>query len=245
MNHEIYNIGILAGIDEKIDELLEEFGDLPLQSKKKKDEWEKSEATAKETEVIITEIKEFCSSARTTLVELKDREDKLKQQQFDVQNNKEFDAITNEIAFIRREHSKLSENFRDEGLKLENLEAILEKQNIEYQAFRLEYDEKVKEIENISVDQSEEIELLNQKRKKIIEKIEVPNYKEYERIRKTHKDAAMAIMRSSCSGCFSSIPAQVAVNVRNNLTSVYYCENCGRIFLPEEYVFDEDILDEL
>ncbi len=245
MEHQIYNIGTLAYIDEQLDELNEEFGDLPEKAEKQKVKADKAKETVDETEGIINDINEFISKARGTLVELKQREDKLKQQQFQVQNNKEFDAITNEIAFIKREHSKLSEQMRKEAMKLENLTVIQATQVKEYEEQQKEYTDRLNEIKTITKTQTSEIKSLSRKRETMIGKIGQEHIVRYERIRTMYGDAAVTISRTSCSGCFNSLPAQQMVDVRNNLEYVYYCESCGRILLPEDFEVDEDYVDSL
>jgi predicted nucleic acid-binding Zn-ribbon protein len=242
MEHQISRIALLAAIDEQIDELNEEFGDLPQQADHMKVKAEDTKKQLDETQQIIKDIEEFVSKARTTLVELKQREDKLKQQQFNVQNNKEFDSITNEIAYIKREHSKLSEQMRKEALKLENLKAIEEKQAEDMQATDKEYKDKIMEIKNISEEQQAEIISLKEKKEKVLTTIDERHLHTYNRARTMFSDAAVAITRTSCSGCFNMLPAQQMVDVRNNPDLVYTCENCGRILLPEDCkISDEDI----
>jgi uncharacterized protein len=245
MNSEIYKIGLLAVIDERIDELQEELGDLPHELELKRSFKQQAEDTVIETEKIIHDIKDFCNKAKATLVELKEREDTLMQQQFNVRNNKEFDAITAEIAHIKREHSKLSEQYRTEGLKLENLSRILEKQKADLTESIKELNEKQKELVDISSEQDDEMKELFAKREKVISSIKHEYSVEYNRIRTMHKDTAIAINVNSCSGCFNTLTKQLVVDVRNNLNNLYYCENCGRILLPEGFSIDESDIDQL
>lgn len=245
MNSEIYKIGVLAEIDSRIDELQDEFGDLPHELDLKRMFKQQAEDTVIETEKIIHDIKDFCTKAKATLVELKEREDQLMQQQFNVRNNKEFDAITSEIAHIKREHSKLSEQFRTEGLKLENLSRILEKQKTDLAESIKELNEKQKELIEISSEQDDEMKGLYAKREKIMALIRHDYATEYNRIRTMHKDTAVAIHANSCAGCFNSLTKQLVVDVRNNLNVFHYCENCGRILLPEDFSVDESDIDKL
>lgn len=239
MNSEIYKIGVLAEIDLRIDELQDELGDLPHELDLKRLFKQQAEDTVNDTEKIIKEIKDFCSKAKSTLVELKEREDQLMQQQFNVRNNKEFDAITAEIAHIKREHSKLSEQFRTEGLKLENLSRILLKQKEDLTESVKELNDKQQELIAISNEQDDEMKDLYMKREKITALIKPDFAKEYNRIRTMHKDTAIAVHANSCSGCFNSLTKQLVVDVRNNLNILHYCENCGRILLPEDFSVDD------
>ncbi|MDQ1267270.1 MAG: uncharacterized protein QG635_2424, partial [Bacteroidota bacterium] len=81
--------------------------------------------------------------------------------------------------------------------------------------------------------------------KLIVKKVDAQNLKDYDRIRKFHGDAAVRVRKNSCSGCFSLIPQQIIVELRNNLNKLYFCENCGRIMYPEEILITDKLLDEL
>lgn len=242
MENQTEFLAALAIVDSKLDELKEDFGDLPEQVQKKQNAYEAAKKLAEETESILVEIKKFVSSAKVTLVELKDKEDKLTQQQFDVRNNKEFDAITNEIAHIKEEHVKLSDKMRSEGMKQENLTLILESQKENMEKARIAFEEMSKEVEFLTGEQNDEVIKLNKKREKILKKISKNYVADYNRVRTMHTDSAVKIKRNSCAGCFSAIPAQLIVEVRNNPDKVYFCESCGRMLLPEETpVIEEDV----
>ncbi len=245
MDSQIEYISALALVDEIMDDLEEEYGDLPEQLKKLQDKVNEKEKLAEETEGILTDIRKFCSTSKHTLVEMKDREEKLAKKQFNVRNNKEFDAITKEIESLRKEHEQLSDRLRKEGVKEENLVSILEKQKEEASAAREEFDEKNAEVEVLTSDQNEEVKELIEKRNKVVKKIDKEFYAEYERIRTFYKDAAVRIVKNSCSGCYSAVPPQIIVEMRNKFDDVYYCENCGRIMIPGEAVVEENEIEQI
>lgn len=245
MESQIERIAYLALIDRDLDELEEEYGDLPQQLKELEDKQNKAQAMVDETRGILNEIKDFCATSKVTLVELKDKEEKLVKQQFLVRNNKEFDAITSEIDHLRKEHESLSDRLRTEGVKQDNLNAILMKQTAELEASNNEVEEKKKEIEHLSSDQNDELIELRKKREVIIQDIDADYLHEYSRVRGHISEAAVFIKRNSCSGCFSAVPPQKIVEIRNNLDKIYYCENCGRMLIPEEVEINEAELDML
>ncbi len=239
METQIFNIASLAVIDQRLDELLEDYGDLPEQTNKIEQKVNERKVLVEETEAILNEIKQFVKQAKTLLVEMKDKEDKLAQQQFKVRNNKEFDAITNEIAHIKAEHEKLSDRLRTEGVKQENLMNILDGQKKDLEDVQKELTEKYEEAKRLSGDQNEELTLLQNKRLETIKLIKSKFMQDYERIRSMHRDAAVLIKKNSCAGCFSSIPAQIIVEVRNNPNNTFYCESCGRLLLPDDLAIDD------
>ncbi len=240
---EIHYIAALSYIDELLDELLEDYGDLPLHVKDKETLYKEKKLVKEETEQLIQDIKDFSKKAKVTLVELKEKEDKLNKQQFDVRNNKEFDAITKEINYIQSEHKRLSEQMRNEGVKIENLNRILETQTQEMEEAQKEYEEKKAELDLILNEQDEELKELKDKREKIISKLKPESVRIYEKVRLAHKDAAVKIVKGSCAGY--TVPAQLLNEARNNLDVLFYDENTGRILIPEEIEDAEEFVDNI
>ena len=239
---QICNFACLAYIDTILDDYQEEFGDLPVKVKKLKHKYNELNEIVEETQDIIKELKKFVKDSKITIKELKDKEDKLAKKQFKVRNNKEFDAITKEIETTREQHNKLVDELRTAGLKEENLLKTLDQQKKDTQEVKDGLDEKSEELRKISTDQNEEVKLLYKVRDKYFKKISSENIKDYQRIRTHHKDAVVKIRKDSCSGCFSTIPPQIIVEVRNNIDTIYHCEQCGRILYPDEYEIDDKIL---
>jgi len=240
MEYQIHFIGALAYVDEKLQDLKEDMGDLPekvIAQEAKVAEWV---LTVDETKNIIDEIKSFCATAKKTLVELKDKEENLATNQTNVSNNKEFDALTAEIQYVKEEHEKLSLRLRQEGVKEENLKNILADQENELENAQNLLKELNEEFELLAADQKSEIEDLMKKRAKIVKKIKPEFLAEYERIRTFHTDAAVRIIKDSCKGY--RIPPQLVVEIRNNLDNIFTDENSGRILIPEEFVMADDML---
>ena len=207
-------LATMSDIDSTLDDLKEELGDLPQQVK---DAEEYVRAKSKHTEKAENDLKEiesFKINSGNRLLEIKDKEDQLAQQQFNVRNNKEFDAITNEIEMLRDERNKIYDEQRTVGVKEENLRSILE--------------ESKKEL-----DHNDEILQHTKKRAEMAHAIAADVLAEYERIRTFHKDAAVKVRKNSCSGCFSKVPPQRIVEMRNKPDAMFLCEHCGRILLGE------------
>ncbi len=245
MDTQIHRTAVLAFIDQRLDELREDFGDLPLKIKAAETKANDLKAMYDETDGILKDIRTFCSASKITLVELKEKEEKLAKQQFLVRNNKEFDAITSEIETIRKEHENLSDRLRTEGVKQENLDRIIKEQKDNYEKAAEEFDSIKDEMAVLSGDQNEELNELNRIREKIEKTINNKNIKEYNRVRTYHSDAAVNVKRNSCKGCFSAVPPQTIVEIRNNLDTIYFCENCGRILVPEDIIVDDSTIDNL
>ncbi len=245
MEYPIEVLAVVAFVDQRLDELNEDFGDLPLVIEQKTFKLGEQTKLVAETKSILKGVKSFCSTTKITLVDLKDKEEKLTEQQFHVRNNKEFDAISNEIKTLKEEHKKLSEQLRAEGLKEENLIRILASQEADLEKIKVELAEKEKEHAALSDGQNDELEELKAKKEKLITLLPADLYNDYARIRLMHLDAAVRVYKNSCSGCYNAIPAQKIVELRNNRNQILVCENCGRIVTPEEYLVDDEMIDSL
>ncbi|HAW09019.1 MAG TPA: hypothetical protein DCW42_07650 [Bacteroidetes bacterium] len=238
-------IASLAYIDQRLDELNEEFGELPELEKDKQHELAIAKLQYEESQQIFADVQKFVITARNTLVELKEKEENLSKQQFLVRNNKEFDALSKEIEMIKQEHNDLSNRLRNEGVKEENLSRILEDQKANYDKLRAELVKIRQNIEELAGEQKEEVRLLNKQKELIVNNLKTYNYKEYNRIRKNLSDAATQIVRGRCSGCFNTITPQKIVEVRNNKELLYLCDHCGRILLSDDLVIDQNLVEDL
>ncbi|MCK5741823.1 MAG: hypothetical protein KAH48_06360 [Chlorobi bacterium] len=239
MQSRIFKFAALAQVDEMLDEFQEEFGDLPEKLDSMRLRVSELQAILDETESITADVKSFISSSKITLIEMKDREEKLAKQQFLVRNNKEFDAITKEIDDLREAHNKLIDELRGSGVKLENLAAILIEQKKDVEVSTAALVEKEKEFDNINSGQNAEVQSLFKLREDRSTVLETEDMKVYNRIRSYHKDAAVQVRKNSCSGCYSAIPPQIIVEIRTRLEDVYTCEQCGRVLYPEELELEE------
>lgn len=242
MESQIQFIAALSYIDEKLDELHEDFGDLPDMIAEKEKIVQEAKITMEETTNILEEIRKFVAFAKIKLVENKDKEAELSKKQFMVKNNKEFDAITSEIKHLKTEHEELFTKLRVEGLKEENLINILKEQTHQYETENEDLQEMKEEYDGVAEDQESEVKDFKQKREKIIPFIKDEFINEYSRIRETYNDAAVMVRKGSCKGY--KIPPQLLVEIRNNLDKIFIDEHSGRILIPEEIYMDKQIIEE-
>ncbi|MBX7155356.1 MAG: C4-type zinc ribbon domain-containing protein [Candidatus Kapaibacterium sp.] len=244
METDIQRIAALAHIDEKLDEMHEELGDLPKEVKKLEAAVRERMRLVEQTETSLQEIASHKSNTHITFQEFTDKEAKLADTQFTgkVRNNKEFDAITKEIEFIRSERVRLEQELAQNALKQENLENLLGTQQSDLKDFQEKLAQKEKELEDLSNEQNDEFKTLQKKRKELSAAVNNDWYLEYERIRTFHNDAAVHIRKGSCSGCFSAITPQKLVEMRNNINAYYTCQSCGRILYPEDLRVEEEYM---
>lgn len=240
---DIELIAKLSQIDEKLDEMHDELGDLPKEVKRLENLYKEKKKNIDSLQDELDSLVKFESDTHVTFAENKDREDKLGQQQYDgsVRNNKEFDAITKEIEHLRSEKIRLESELATNTLKIENLKSLLHHAIDDIEELQEVLTAREQELAALSSEQNEEFKELQTNRDEIIKQLRVDLHSEYERIRSFHNDAAVVARKgASCSGCFSAIQPQRQVEMRNNPQGIYTCINCGRILYPETLVPEDE-----
>jgi len=223
----------LQKVDSNLDDVEELKGDLPETVKNLKEEIAavKEKADAKQKF-----IDDFVSSRNAADNDIKDFEEKLKkykEQQYQVRNNKEYDAITKEIDFAEESVKSLSKQFED----FENQMSVAKLELEEYQTNLNELNETLKEkSEELSVvsKETEDEELkYNHEREKIVARLNKEILSRYEKIRTGRGKAVSTIRKQSCSGCGNRVPPQHIMEIRRN-DKIYLCQHCGRIIVSDE-----------
>ena len=240
MEKDIILLSKIAFLDKILDEFEDEFGDIPKLIKNKEADISYKKAQIIETENIIKDVKVFVTTSKNMLTALKEKENKLAQQQFLVRNNKEFDAISAEIKNIKTEHEKLSVKMRNEGLKESNLDVVLTKQKEELSLLIEELNVLNQQLDELSKEHSDEVGKYNVARKKLRSEINDDIFDRYAAIRRKNNDAAVYVKRGSCNGCYRQIPQQIIIDMRNEHNRLFQCENCGRLLISDWAEVNED-----
>lgn len=227
----------LQEIDSRFDTLQLQKGDLPLMI----DELE-TELEVKKTEMeeLDKNIKKGEADRRMFQMEIEASNEKLKQyeeQLYKVQTNKEYDAISLEIDTKKMEIKELENKILQSLEEEEELRSNIANLDEELQKLDDQLNEYRRELDEIILQTKEEEARLQRGRKNILADIDKRYQWQYERIRQA-KDglAVVPIKKNSCGGCFSAVPAQKIVEIRE-MNRLYTCEYCGRILVW----VDEDI----
>ncbi len=156
---------------------------------------------------------------------------KFQKQMLAIKTNKEYDALTNEIANRKKRISEIEE----EILKiLTHMDDLKEKIK--------EYKQKLEGIEKTNADQlvhlreefgsiQDKIKIKEGDRKNITVRIDRKLLATYERVKKGRGDQVVVTIRKrACGACYKSIPPQMIQEIRKG-EIIYTCDNCGRILI--------------
>lgn len=223
----------LQKVDSHLDDVEELKGDLPETVRNlKKEISELTEKVNKKQHFI----DDFVATRNKADNDIKDFEEKLKkykEQQYQVRNNKEYDAITKEIDFAEESVKTLSKQFED----FENQMSVAKSELEEYQSHLNELNETLKErseeLDIVSKETEDEELKYKHEREKILVRLSKDILSRYEKIRSGRGKAVSTIRKQSCGGCGNRVPPQHIMEIRRN-DKIYLCQHCGRIIVSDE-----------
>lgn len=221
----------LQKVDNRLDELMEERGDLPqivneLKEKLKSvnDKHEAYEAEVKAAKARIMELE-------LLIAESKEKLDKYNNQLYQVKTNKEYDAITTEIETVQEAQKGYENEIKTVNAQIEEKGSVISELETELSRIEKELAENQVELDASMEKTAEEEGNLNKNRKKIIKDLSQQVLKTYETIRQAREGKGIAmVVNGTCGGCFSYIPPQKIVEVRK-MKKIFECEACGRILI--------------
>ena len=225
----------LQKVMSKIDEIKILRGDLPIEIQDLEDEvlglhtrLERYTTEKKDNEKKI-------AAGKNAIEEAKLKLDKKAEQQKQVVNNREYEILSKEIENLELDIQIYEKNINDANYEIDNkkseletLSALIEEKN---EDLRL----KKTELDQIIVETKKEEEDLRVSAKNLEDGIDNRLLTAFKRIRKNARNglAVVPIERNACSGCFSKVPPQRQLDIRQR-KKIIVCENCGRIIVDHE-----------
>ncbi len=221
----------LQEIDSRFDALQLQKGDLPMIIQEAEEDLESKLADKKDNE---ESIKKGEADRRMFQLEIEASKAKLKQyedQLYKVQTNKEYDAISLEIDTKKMEIKELENKILQSLEEEEEYKKNIEESGEEIKKLEDQLSEYKTELEEIIQHTKAEEAQLEKQREKILSDIDKRYQRQYEKIRKAKGGLAVVpIKKNSCGGCFSAVPPQKIVEIRE-MNRLYTCEHCGRILV--------------
>ncbi len=227
----------LQTIDSKLDEILKIRGDLPEEVQDLEDELAGYQTRIGKFE---KEIEALNSDIDRQRLAKKDAEKlilKYKDQQMNVRNNREYDAISKEIELQTLEMELADKKISEANAKIFRKKEEISAVDMTMGERKKDLDTKKKELNVITEEsQEEEKKLLVQREKQAVH-IEDRLLRSYTKIRSNAQNglAVVVVKRGACGGCFNIVPPQRQVEIREK-KKIIVCEHCGRVFADVEEV---------
>ena len=223
----------LQRVDSSLDDVEEMKGDLPETVRTMEGQIAEITAKMNDKQSYIDTSVEARNKADNDIKDFEEKLKKYKTQQYQVRNNKEYDAITKEIEFAEESIKTLTKQFED----FENQMSIAKTELTELQNKLTEQqmflNERKSELAEVSKETEDEENKYTHEREKILVRISKDHLSKYEKIRSARGKAVVAVRKNSCGGCGNRIPPQHIIEIRRNDT-MYVCQHCGRIVISDD-----------
>lgn len=225
----------LQKVMSKIDEIKILRGDLPIEIQDLEDEVLGLHTRLERYTTEIKDNEKKIAAGKNAIEEAKLKLDKKAEQQKQVVNNREYEILSKEIENLELDIQIYEKNINDANYEIDNkkseletLSALIEEKN---EDLRL----KKTELDQIIVETKKEEEDLRVSAKNLEDGIDNRLQTAFKRIRKNARNglAVVPIERNACSGCFSKVPPQRQLDIRQR-KKIIVCENCGRIIVDYE-----------
>jgi uncharacterized protein len=227
----------LQGIDSELDSIRKVRGDLPEEVKDLEDEIAGYQTRIAKHQADLENLDEEINKHRNNRKEAEKLVAKYKEQQMNVRNNREYDAISKEIELQELEMELSDKRIRETEYKISlKKDEILATEGI-YNERNTDLEEKQKELELIVGESQEDETKLMEKREKAAKAADPRLFKSYERIRNNSSNglAIVEVKRGACGGCFALVPPQRQADIKEK-KKIIVCEYCGKIFAGVEDV---------
>jgi uncharacterized protein len=232
----------LQMIDANLYELEASKGDLPGIVRQLRDDVAAYEESIQQKRDLITRNVQARNKADEDLVEFREKLERYKSQQYQVRNNKEYDAITKEIEFAQESIALLEGQFQ-------TFESVMSSAKMDIDAITLKLNEKKEELEEKEVDLAKVSEATGDEearfhaiREKVAVQISPEDLSQYDRIRSARGIVSVAVIwkNKCCSGCKNQIPPQHLIEIRKN-DELYMCQHCGRMIVSDQLASTVDV----
>ncbi|MEM9339653.1 MAG: C4-type zinc ribbon domain-containing protein [Bacteroidota bacterium] len=233
----------LQALDSKIDEIKKVRGALPDEVEDLEDEIAGYETRLAKQAQEQKDLESAISANKTAIKDAEKLIKKYEEQQMNVRNNREYDAITKEIELQQLEIQILEKRIKESYVKIEDkkeeakeTKAILDDRNSDLSTKKAELDTITKESES-------DEDKIDKERKKAEKNVDERLLKSYNRIRNNMRNglAVVPVNRGACGGCFNIVPPQKQAEIREK-KKIIICEHCGRILSD---VLDEIVVEEV
>lgn len=234
MEEKIEALYKLQQIDSKIDEIEKIKGELPLEVQDLEDEVAGLQTRIDKINGEIEELTALTRQRRRETDEAKMLIEKYEEQQQNVRNNREFDAITKEIEFQKLEIDLCAKRLKEYSAEMKVKKKLAEDAETLFSERNIDLENKKNELASIESETAEEMAALRAQVAEAQSKIDERLLTAYQRIRGNMRNglAVVTVKRDACGGCYNRIPPQRQVDIRQN-KKIIVCEYCGRILVNE------------
>jgi len=220
----------LQQIDSKLDEITKVRGALPDEVQDLEDEiagyqtrLDNFNQEALDGETGITEKKNAIKDSQKLIKKYED-------QQMNVRNNREYDAITKEVELQQLEIQISDKRIKEALARIESKNIDIENTKELMNERKKDLNSKQSELKVLNSESEEGEKKLLKEREKAVKSVEDRLLMSYNKIRGNARNrlAVVKVKRGACGGCFNIVPPQRQAEIKEK-KKIIVCEHCGRI----------------
>lgn len=230
----------LQTIHTSIDKIRTIRGELPMEVADLEDDVAGLETRISKIKEEINEFEDNITNKKALMKTAAQLIKKYEEQQNNVKNNREFEALTKEIEIQGLEIQVAEKKIKEYTYEIGNKTKVLENAEVALTERRGDLDVKKAELDKITKETEKEEDALLKNAQKAEKSIEERLLVAYHKLRTNAKNglAVVTIQRDSCGGCFNQIPPQRQVDIRQH-KKIIVCEHCGRILVDDKFAPQE------
>ncbi len=219
----------LQDIDSQLDDLNGLLGDLPKMVEELNEQESRLLSKIEEDKTRLKKISLSLIKSETANSEIQEKINKLTDQLFLVTNNKQYDALTNEIDHFKEQKDENDSHIILSMNEKEILEKSISENEISLEDLKSDLGIRRKKLETALSETSEEKDALEKSREEQISKIDSSTIQIYTKVISARSGVAVvSLSGDACGGCGAALPIQMASEIRAAAAHTHRCDNCGR-----------------
>ena len=219
----------LQDIDSQLDDLNGLLGDLPKMVEELNEQESRLLSKIEEDKTRLKEINLSLKKSETANSEIQEKINKLTDQLFLVTNNKQYDALTNEIDHFKEQKDENDSHIILSMDEKEILEKSISENETSLEDLKTNLGIRRKKLETALSETSEEKASLEKSREEQISKIDSSTIQIYTKVISARSGVAVvSLSGDACGGCGAALPIQMASEIRAAAAHTHRCDNCGR-----------------
>ena len=217
----------LQDIDSQLEDLNGLLGDLP----KMVDELNEKENSLKDRveadKVTLKEINLNSSKSEKVNSDIQEKINKLTDQLFLVTNNKQYDALTNEIEHLKEQKKENEDQLILNLEEKETLEKNINENEASLEELKTDLDVRRNKLDEALSETADEKAALENSREKQVTEIDDNTMQVYNKVISARSGIAVVpLSGNSCGGCGAALPLQMVSEIRSG--DLHNCQSCGR-----------------
>ncbi|MFY0688595.1 MAG: hypothetical protein JXQ90_15580 [Cyclobacteriaceae bacterium] len=232
----------LQSIDSQLHELLKIRGALPDEVMDLEDEVAGIETRIEKQNGELAELEQSIEGNKNAIKDAEKLIKKYEEQQMNVRNNREYDAITKEMELQSLEIQILEKRIKEAYVKIDEKKEQIAETVGKHEERQKDLDSKKEELDVITQESEADEKKLLKSRDNAAKNVEERLRNSYERLRTNMRNglSVVHVQRGACGGCFNIVPPQKQAEIREK-KKIIVCEHCGRILSGVVEVIEEEV----